>query len=58
MRQLVRKLVHTSLLQIATIRFTCRERKICSTVKNSEDVMSMVVAEVKPITIDKSSMIS
>ena len=31
-------------LQIITLCFTCSERKICSTIKNSQNIMNMIVA--------------
>ena len=43
-RQLFRQLVSTSLVLIITLRFTCGERNICSTIKKSQNFMSMIVA--------------
>ena len=45
-RQLVRQLVYTSLLLINTVHFTCVERKICSTIKKSENVMNPIVCQI------------
>ena len=53
-RQLVRQLIYTSLLQIITFRFTCGERKICSTIKKSQNIMNLIVvqfARMKLLTI-------
>ena len=41
--QLMRQLVYTSLLLIITLRFTCGERKIFSTIKKSQNIMKMIV---------------
>ena len=41
--QLVNSLVYTSLLLIITLRFTCGESKICSTIKKSQNIMNMIV---------------
>ena len=41
------QLAYTSLLQITMLRFTCGERKICSTMKNSQNFMNMTVDEEK-----------
>ena len=45
-RGLVRQLVYTSLLLIIKLRFTCSERKICSTIKKSQNIMNMVVCKI------------
>ena len=37
-RQLVRQLLYISLLLIITLCFTCGERKICSTIKNFQNI--------------------
>ena len=53
-RQLVRQLIYTSLLQIITFHFTCGERKICSTIKKSQNIMNLIVvqfARMKLLTI-------
>ena len=39
----MRQLVYTSLLLIITLRFTCDERKICSSIKGSQNIMNMIV---------------
>ena len=39
----VRQLVHTSLLLIITLRFTCGGRKIYSTTKKSQNIMNMIL---------------
>ena len=41
--QLMRQLVYTSLLLIITLRFTCGERKIFSTIRKSQNIMKMIV---------------
>ena len=46
-RQLVRQLVYTSLLPIITLRFTFGERKIRSAIKNSENIIDMIVIILK-----------
>ena len=38
-----RQHLYASLLVIITLRFTCSERKICSTIKKSQDIMNMIV---------------
>ena len=43
--QLVKQLVYTSLLLITTLRFTCGETKICSTIKMSQNIMKMIVGQ-------------
>ena len=42
-RQLVRQLVYLSLLLIIMLPFTCFERKVCSTIKNSQNIVNMFV---------------
>ena len=44
-RQLVMQLVYASLLLIITLRFTCGERKIFSTIKKSQNILNMIVVE-------------
>ena len=39
----MRQLVHTILLLIITLRFTCREREICSPIKKSQNIMNLIV---------------
>ena len=46
------QLVYTSLL-IITLRFTCGEMKICSTIKMSQNIMNMIAAR---IFFSKSTM--
>ena len=41
--QLVMQLVYTGSLLIITLRFTCGERKIHSTIKKSQNIMSMII---------------
>ena len=36
------------LLLIITLRFTCGERKICSTIKKSQNIMNMIVEDLTP----------
>ena len=43
----MRQLVYTSLLLIITLRFTCVEMKICSTIKNSQNILNMTVGTSK-----------
>ena len=43
----MKQLVYTSLLQITMLRFTCGEKKICLTMKNSQNIMNMTVDEEK-----------
>ena len=42
-RQLVRKFVYTILLLIITLRFTCGENKICSTIKKSKNISNITL---------------
>ena len=37
------QLVYTSLLLTVTLCFTCGERKVCSTIKKSENIKDMVL---------------
>ena len=37
--------IYTSLLLIITLRFTYGERKICSAIKNSQNIKNMIVAK-------------
>ena len=37
--------LHVSLLIVITLRLTCGERKICSTIKKSQNFMNMIVAQ-------------
>ena len=39
----MRQLVYTSLLLLITVRFTYGARKICSTIKKSQNIMTMIV---------------
>ena len=39
----MRQLTYTSLLLIITLRLSCGERKICSTIKKSHNTMNMIV---------------
>ena len=43
----------TSLLVIMTLRFTCGEGKICSTIKKSQNVINIIVVAYKPVTYQK-----
>ena len=36
-------LVYTSLPPVIMLRFTCNERKICSTIKKSQNIINMIV---------------
>ena len=54
-RQLVRQLVYTSLLPIITLRFTFGERKIRSAIKNSQNIISMIVIIFKYRCIRKTN---
>ena len=47
--QLRKELVYTSFIIITTLRFTCGERKICATIKKSENVMNMIVVHFEGI---------
>ena len=42
----MRQLVYTSLLLTITLRFTCGERKNCSTNKKSQNIKDMIVGAV------------
>ena len=44
--QLVRQVIYTSLLLIITLCFTCGERKICTNIKTSQSIMSMIVSKI------------
>ena len=52
-RQLLRELIYTSLLEIITLRFACGEKKIASTIKKSQNIMNMIVDKFS--IIDKKS---
>ena len=39
----MRQLADTSLLLKIMFHFTCREKKICSTIKKAENIMNMIV---------------
>ena len=39
----MKQLVYASLLLIITLRFSCGERKICSTIKKSQNIMNEIV---------------
>ena len=39
----MKQLVYNNLLLIITLRFTCGERKICSAIKKSQNVINMIV---------------
>ena len=41
--QIVKQLIYTSLLLIIVLRFTCGEKKNCSTIKMSQNIMNMIV---------------
>ena len=41
----MRQHVYTSLLLTIMLRFTCGQRNICSTIKKSENIMNVTVAE-------------
>ena len=41
------QLIHGRLLVIFTLRFTCGERKISSTIKKSQNITNMLVGMVK-----------
>ena len=38
----MRQLVYTSLLLTIMLRFTCGEREVCSTIKNTQNIMNMI----------------
>ena len=39
-------LIYTSLVLIINVRFTYCERKNCSTIKNSQNIMNMIVCKI------------
>ena len=42
-QQLLNQLVYTCLLQLTKFHFTCGEKKIWQNIKNSQNIMTMVV---------------
>ena len=50
-----RQLVYTSLIPIITFRFTCGERKICSTIKKSQNIMDIIVWD-KKLSVEHTSV--
>ena len=44
-------LVHTTVLLIITLFFTCGGKKICSTIKKSQNSMNMIVAMITKFVI-------
>ena len=44
--------VYISLLLIITLPFTCGERKICSTIKKSQNIMHMIVDQFEYVEFD------
>ena len=48
----MRQLVYASLLLIIMLRATWDERKICSTIQKSQNIMNMILASYVHVTFD------